>query len=58
MVDFVYVNLNSSVRMYTYGQVRTGNDVYAYWVNDKFGTNAYRCTLSFYARSMPFFGSS
>lgn len=33
---------SNSVRMYTYGQVRTGNDVYAFWVNDKFGTNAYR----------------
>lgn len=58
MADFVYVNLISSVRMYTYGQVRTGNDVYAYWVNDKFGTNAYRCTLSFYAQSMSFSDSS
>ncbi|EPQ56302.1 alpha/beta-hydrolase [Gloeophyllum trabeum ATCC 11539] len=30
------------VRMYTYGQPRTGNPTYAYFVNDLFGPNAYR----------------
>ncbi|ETW78686.1 Lipase, class 3 [Heterobasidion irregulare TC 32-1] len=32
----------SPIRMYTYGQPRTGNDKYASWVNDKFGHNGYR----------------
>ncbi|EPQ56301.1 alpha/beta-hydrolase [Gloeophyllum trabeum ATCC 11539] len=33
---------NNTVRMYTYGQSRTGNPAYAYYVNDLFGSNAYR----------------
>lgn len=28
--------------MYTYGQPRTGNDDYAFWVNDEIGSNAFR----------------
>ncbi|KZP24469.1 alpha/beta-hydrolase [Athelia psychrophila] len=35
---------SQTVRMYTYGQPRTGNDAYAAWVNDKFGDNAFRST--------------
>ncbi|KAF7968694.1 hypothetical protein HWV62_29642 [Athelia sp. TMB] len=35
---------NNAVRMYTYGQPRTGNDAYAYWVNDQFGDQAFRST--------------
>ncbi|KZP24470.1 alpha/beta-hydrolase [Athelia psychrophila] len=35
---------SKTVRMYTYGQPRTGNDAYAYWVNDLFGANAFRST--------------
>lgn len=30
--------------MYTYGQPRTGNDVYAFFINKLFGTNAFRST--------------
>ncbi|KAA1470189.1 alpha/beta-hydrolase [Dentipellis sp. KUC8613] len=33
---------SSPIRMYTYGQPRTGNDNYAFWVNDQFGANAFR----------------
>ncbi|THH15224.1 hypothetical protein EW146_g5209 [Bondarzewia mesenterica] len=33
---------NSTVRMYTYGQPRTGNDIYAFFINDNFGSNAFR----------------
>ncbi|EIM86754.1 alpha/beta-hydrolase [Stereum hirsutum FP-91666 SS1] len=33
---------SSIVRMYTYGQPRTGNDDYAFWVNDEIGSNAFR----------------
>lgn len=33
---------SSTVRMYTYGQPRTGNDDYAFWVNDEMGSNAFR----------------
>ncbi|TFK53449.1 alpha/beta-hydrolase [Heliocybe sulcata] len=32
----------SPVRMYTYGQPRTGNPTYAYYVNDLFGSDAFR----------------
>ncbi|EIN03839.1 alpha/beta-hydrolase [Punctularia strigosozonata HHB-11173 SS5] len=32
----------SPIRMYTYGQPRTGDPSYAFWVNDKFGANAFR----------------
>jgi len=35
---------NNVVRMYTYGQPRTGNDAYAYWINDQFGDQAFRST--------------
>ncbi|PPQ76888.1 hypothetical protein CVT24_008744, partial [Panaeolus cyanescens] len=36
---------NVNVRMYTYGQPRTGNPAYANWVNSLFGTGrAYRVT--------------
>ncbi|KAA1470190.1 alpha/beta-hydrolase [Dentipellis sp. KUC8613] len=33
---------SSPIRMYTYGQPRTGNDQYAFWVNEQFGSNAFR----------------
>ncbi|TFY75363.1 hypothetical protein EWM64_g8649 [Hericium alpestre] len=33
---------STPIRMYTYGQPRTGNDAYAYWVNDQLGANAFR----------------
>ncbi|ETW78687.1 Lipase, class 3, partial [Heterobasidion irregulare TC 32-1] len=33
---------SSPIRTYTYGQPRTGNDKYAFWVNDIFGANAFR----------------
>ncbi|KAH8929915.1 alpha/beta-hydrolase [Atractiella rhizophila] len=33
---------NSPVRMYTYGQPRTGNNAWAFWVNSLFGENAKR----------------
>jgi hypothetical protein len=32
----------SKVRMYTYGQPRTGNATYAHLVNGQFGENAFR----------------
>jgi len=35
---------DSSVRMFTYGQPRTGNPIYASFVNDNFGSNAFRGT--------------
>ncbi|EIM90596.1 alpha/beta-hydrolase [Stereum hirsutum FP-91666 SS1] len=33
---------STTVRVYTYGQPRTGNDVYALWVNELLGSNVYR----------------
>ncbi|KAF9529909.1 alpha/beta-hydrolase [Crepidotus variabilis] len=33
---------NNAVRMYTYGQPRTGNPTYAKWINSQFGENAFR----------------
>jgi len=35
---------NSAVRMYTYGQPRTGNDNYAFWINDQLGDQVFRST--------------
>ena len=43
-VSMKYNFPNNAVRMYTYGQPRTGNDAYAYWVNDQFGDQAFRST--------------
>lgn len=31
-----------TVRVYTYGQPRTGNDAYALWVNKQLGRNVHR----------------
>jgi len=30
--------------MYTYGQPRTGNDNYAFWINDQLGDQVFRST--------------
>ncbi|KII90280.1 hypothetical protein PLICRDRAFT_175042 [Plicaturopsis crispa FD-325 SS-3] len=35
-------NPNADIRMYTYGQPRTGNPTYAGWIDDVFGENAFR----------------
>jgi predicted lipase len=34
----------SAMRLYTYGQPRTGNAIYASWVESEMGTNAFRGT--------------
>ncbi|KAF7965376.1 hypothetical protein HWV62_44099 [Athelia sp. TMB] len=46
-VSMKYNFPNNAVRMYTYGQPRTGNDAYAYWVNDQFGAQAFRSTHTY-----------
>jgi len=33
---------SANIFLYTYGQPRTGNDVYAYWVNEELGSHVYR----------------
>jgi len=38
-------SVDSSVRMFTYGQPRTGNAAYAAFVNDNFGPNVFRGTI-------------
>ncbi|KAF7969395.1 hypothetical protein HWV62_27450 [Athelia sp. TMB] len=43
-VSMKYNFPQNAVRMYTYGQPRTGNDAYAYWINDQFGNQAFRST--------------